>query len=315
MSGAILEGRGLVKKYPIGGGIFRKKRFFTAVDRVSVSVYAARTTGVIGESGSGKSTLAKLLLDLERPSFGGVFYRGQDIRKLGKKAYKRYRLSVQAVFQNPGLSLNPRMKIWQIVSEGLLINKLTREPKREALRLLELVGMSSEHLDRYPHQISGGQQQRVAIARALALKPEVIIADEPTASLDVSVQAQVINLMLEIQEKFSLSYLFISHSIPVIDAVSDYLIVMLKGKVVEEGKTEEVLRNPLHPYTKLLIESQPEVGKKLGRVRSFSDDKLASACPFFHRCPYKRSDCGEYEHKLFEVGGRKTACPFYETFL
>ena len=304
------------KLYPVERGAFgRVKRWFTALKDVSVKLLEGETLGLIGESGSGKTTLGKIILDIEKPTEGKVLYKGTDIEELKGEEYRRYRVNVQAVFQNPQSSLNPRWQVWRIVTEGLKINGIAR--KREELiergrELLSLVHLSEETLFKYPHQLSGGQKQRVAIARAIALKPEVIVADEPTSALDVSVQAQIVNLFLELQEKFSVSYLFISHSIPVVEAVSDRVAVMYKGYIVEEGKTEEVLREPAHPYTELLLSSLPGVGSK----KSFPELNKTSeppetGCPFYPRCPKRKNECLNFKMEFKVITEtHKVACLF-----
>ena len=266
-----------------------------------LSLFKGKTVGVVGESGSGKTTLANILLDLTPPTSGKVLFKGKDIKELDRKEYKKFRLSVQAVFQNPQSSLNPKMRIWEIVTEGLVVNKiLTRKPEliEKARKLLIQVGIKEDFLEKYPHRLSGGQKQRVAIARALAMNPEIIIADEPTASLDVSVQAQIVNLFLEIQEKYGVGYLFISHSLAVIDAVSDEVAVTYGGRIVEYGKTPEVFKNPLHPYTKLLL-------GKIDAPDGFPDE---FGCPFFSRCPYKKKACKDYDLKPVGREGRLVRC-------
>jgi len=302
----ILRTEKVFKLYPVERGFLgRVKRWFSALNGVSIRLFHGETLGVIGESGSGKTTLGKILLDIERPTQGRVLYRGKNLRELSKEEYRRYRVNVQAVFQNPQSSLNPRWQVWRIVTEGLKINGIAR--KREELiergrELLSLVHLSEETLFKYPHQLSGGQKQRVAIARAVALKPEVIVADEPTSALDVSVQAQIVNLFLELQERFSTSYLFISHSIPVVEAVSDRVAVMYRGYIVEEGKTEEVLGRPAHPYTELLLSSLPGAGsKKSFPELSETEETPETGCPFYPRCPKRKKECLDFNVELREI--------------
>ena len=292
------------KLYPVERGTFgRVKRWFRALNSVSVKLLQGETLGLIGESGSGKTTLGKIILDIEKPTGGRVLYRGKDVEELKGEEYKRYRVNVQAVFQNPQSSLNPRWQVWKIVTEGLRINRIVK--KREELigkgrELLSLVHLPEEALFKYPHQLSGGQKQRVAIARAIALKPEVIVADEPTSALDVSVQAQIVNLFLELQEKFSISYLFISHSIPVVEAVSDRVAVMYKGYIVEEGKSEEVLNKPAHPYTELLLNSLPGTGKNFNEIEETTETP-ETGCPFYPRCPKRKKECLNFNMELREI--------------
>ena len=302
----ILRTEKVFKLYPLERGFLgRVKKWFRALNEVSIRLFHGETLGVIGESGSGKTTLGKLLLDIEKPTQGRVLYRGRDLKELSKEEYRRYRVNVQAVFQNPQSSLNPRWQVWRIVTEGLKINGIAG--KREELiergrELLSLVHLSEETLFKYPHQLSGGQKQRVAIARAIALKPEVIVADEPTSALDVSVQAQIVNLFLELQERFSTSYLFISHSIPVVEAISDRVAVMYRGYIVEEGKTEEVLGRPAHPYTELLFSSLPGTGsKKSFPELSETEETPETGCPFYPRCPKRKKECLSFNVELREI--------------
>lgn len=314
----LVEVVNVFKDYPIKkdwlGRVVEK---LPALRGVSLTVEKGKTLGVVGESGCGKSTLAKIILDLERPTKGLVKYKGKDISKLRGKEYKTYRLNVQAVFQNPQQSLNPKMRCWEIVTEGLKINFSfsKRELIERAGELLSLVGLPHSYLNSYPHQLSGGQKQRLAIARALALNPELIVADEATSALDVSVQAQVINLFLELQERFGIAYFFISHSLPVVEAVSDEIAVIYKGYLVEFGKTEEVISEPLHPYTKLLISStpvpNPAIKKEKFVWKNEEKEESEKGCPFYFRCPFRRKDCLDFPMELKTVKGRKVACILY----
>ena len=308
----ILRAENVSKLYPVRRDFFgRVREWFGALNGVSVEIEEGKTLGLIGESGSGKSTLGKILLDIEKPTEGKVFYKGREISTLRGRDYKEYRVNVQAVFQNPQGSLNPRMRVWEIVTEGLRINgrlKKRSELRERALELLERVGLSSESLEKYPHQLSGGQKQRVAIARAVSLNPEVIVADEPTSALDVSVQAQVINLLLELQRELRIAYLFITHSIPVVEAVSDRVAVIYRGYILEEGKTEDVINSPKHPYTELLISSVP--GSKLIYPK-VEEVEVNGGCPFYSRCYKRRRECLRYELDLRDLGGgHKVACLF-----
>jgi oligopeptide/dipeptide ABC transporter ATP-binding protein len=309
----VLKAENVFKLYPVKRDFFgRVKEWFGALNGVSVEIRKGETLGLIGESGSGKSTLGKVLLDIEKPTEGRVLFKGEDISRLEGKEYRNYRVNVQAVFQNPQSSLNPRMRIWEIVTEGLKINKILtkkRDLRERALELLERVGLNSETLDKYPHQLSGGQKQRVAVARAVALNPEVIIADEPTSALDVSVQAQVVNLFLELQRELGMAYLFITHSIPVVKAVSDRIAVMYKGYILEEGRTEDVLEDPKHPYTELLLSSVPGSKRTYPNVEELSTNK---GCPFYPRCYKRKNECLNYKVELKEIKNRKVACIYYQ---
>ena len=315
----ILRLEGVSKAFPLKKDFFgRVKKLLKAVNNVSLSIKRGETLGVIGESGCGKSTLGKIILDLEKPDRGKVYYKGKDISKLKGKDYREYRINVQAVFQNPQSSLNPRMRIWEIVTEGLRINfKLSKKDLKErALSLLGEVGLPPSYAESYPHQLSGGQKQRVAIARALALTPELIVADEPTSALDVSVQAQIVNLLMDIQEKKGISYFFISHSLPVVEAVSDRVLVMYKGYVVEEGKTEEVFKETAHPYTELLIESVPELfpkkEKRPFKALDSENEDVKEGCPFYPRCPQRRRECLFYDMKPLSLSEtHRVSCILY----
>ena len=304
----ILEVKEVFKSFPVKKNFFGKvEKVIRALNGVSLSISEKETIGVIGESGCGKSTLGKVILDLEKPERGKVFYRGKDISNLRKKEYRIYRKNVQAVFQNPQNSLNPRMRIWEIVTEGLKINYRLpqKELKEKAKELLSTVGLPSSYLDRYPHQLSGGQKQRVAIARAIALEPELVVADEPTSALDVSVQAQIVNLLMDVQESLGISYLFISHSLPVVEAISDRVIVMYRGYIVEEGTSKEIFSDTRHPYTKILISSvpipDPERKRKVIKLKDFDSEEVSKGCPFYSRCPERKKECLFYNMKPFKI--------------
>ena len=309
----IVEVKEVVKLYPVKRNFFgRVEKFLRALGGVSLKVYPGETLGVIGESGCGKSTLGKVILDLERPTSGKVLFKGKEIGKLKGEEYRVYRRNVQAVFQNPSNSLNPRMRIWEIVTEGLKINDdLEKEELLERAReLIKMVNLSENSLFKYPHQLSGGQKQRVAIARAVALKPELIVADEPTSALDVSVQSQIVNLFLELQENLNLSYFFISHSLPVVEAVSDRVIVMYKGFIVEEGSSRDVFTQSAHPYTKLLISSLP--GSRVEFKETGEEGEVETGCPFYPRCPYRKKECLKFDVELLELSeSHRVACILY----
>ncbi|ADY72988.1 oligopeptide/dipeptide ABC transporter, ATPase subunit [Desulfurobacterium thermolithotrophum DSM 11699] len=316
----ILEIKEVFKSFPVKKSFFGKvEKVINALNGISLSIFPKETVGVIGESGCGKSTLGKVILDLERPDKGKVLYKGKEIQTLSKEGYKIYRKNVQAIFQNPQNSLNPRMKIWEIVTEGLKINYdlSQKELEEKAKELLSTVGLSSSYLNRYPHQLSGGQKQRIAIARAIALNPELIVADEPTSALDVSVQAQVVNLLVDIQERQGVSYFFISHSLPVVEAISDRVIVMYKGYIVEEGTSKEVFSDTKHPYTKVLISSVPvpdpiKKRKVLKLPDIDTEETIKTGCPFYPRCPKRNKDCLTYDMKPIEISlTHKVSCLLY----
>ncbi|MBM7837343.1 ABC-type oligopeptide transport system ATPase subunit [Alkalihalobacillus xiaoxiensis] len=235
------------------------KSTLKAVNNVSFRLYKGETLGIVGESGSGKSTIAKMILQLLEPSSGSVYFAGEDVGKLSKTAKKQQKATIQAVFQDPYASLNPRMRAKEIVTEPLLIHKRMKKAERSkrALSLLEEVGLGRQHLDRYPHEFSGGQRQRLSIARAIALKPDLIVCDEAVSALDVSTQAQILNLLKELQLVHGLSYLFIAHGLPVVKHISDRVAIMKEGELIEIGETKQIFHDPKEPYTKALLQAVP----------------------------------------------------------
>ncbi|QDQ13492.1 ABC transporter ATP-binding protein [Streptomyces spectabilis] len=262
MAEPILEVRGLVKHYPLTQGIVLKKQVgaVKAVDGVDFDLRRGETLGIVGESGCGKSTVAKMLVNLERPTAGAIRFKGEDIAGLTGRALKAVRRNIQMVFQDPYTSLNPRMTVGDIIGEPYEIHpevapKGSRRTKVQDL--LDVVGLNPEYINRYPHQFSGGQRQRIGIARGLALRPEVIVADEPVSALDVSVQAQVVNLLERLQSEFELSYVFIAHDLSIVRHISDRVGVMYLGRIVEVGTDEEIYEHPTHPYTQALLSAVP----------------------------------------------------------
>jgi dipeptide transport system ATP-binding protein len=317
---AVAEARDLTRHYNVRRGVFAPPAVLKAVDGVSFSIDAGRTLAVVGESGCGKSTLARLVTLIEPPTAG-------ELRLIGKDAVRRapadrtpLRRAVQIVFQNPYGSLNPRKKIGAILDEPLVINTgLAKAERHDQVReMMAKVGLRPEHYHRYPHMFSGGQRQRIAIARALMLKPKLVVADEPVSALDVSIQAQVLNLLRELQVEFQLSYLFISHDLGVVHHVSDDVMVMYLGRPVEQGPKDSIFRKPLHPYTRALLASTPSVEKK--RERMVLKGELPSplnppaGCAFHTRCPFARERCSAERPALRKVGDRNVACHFAEEF-
>ncbi|MEU9604880.1 dipeptide ABC transporter ATP-binding protein [Streptomyces sp. NPDC048057] len=304
MPEAIIEVRDLVKHYPLTRGVLFKKQVgaVRAVDGVDIDLYQGETLGIVGESGCGKSTLAKMLVHLEWPTAGVIRYKGEDITKLSGRALKAVRRNIQMVFQDPYTSLNPRMTVGDIIGEPYDIHPEVApkgDRRRRVQELLDVVGLNPEYVNRYPHQFSGGQRQRIGIARGLALRPEVIVADEPVSALDVSVQAQVVNLLDRLQDEFGLSYVFIAHDLSVVRHISDRVGVMYLGRVVELGRDEEIYDHPTHPYTQALLSAvpvpDPEARAHRDRIILHGDvpspAHIPSGCRFRTRCWKAQERC------------------------
>jgi peptide/nickel transport system ATP-binding protein len=313
MSKLLLEAIAVSKRFSVGSGLFSSGRPLHAVDGVSLRVMRGETLGLVGESGCGKSTLGRCLLRLQEPSDGAIVFDGTDITRLSSRALRPLRPRMQMVFQDPYASLNPRRRIGDLVAEPLRVHRLPDGAKRETSviserieTLMALVGLKPEHLSRYPHEFSGGQRQRIGIARALALEPDLVVADEPVSALDVSVQAQVVNLMMDLQERLSLTYVFIAHDLAVVRQIATRTAVMYLGSVVETAPTATLYRRPQHPYTAALLASVPKVSSSVtGFVPRTpvtgeppSPLHLPLGCRFHPRCPRVKSRCKEERPSL-----------------
>jgi len=321
MKDEILRVENLKKYFYKGTAIFKKKTVIKAVDDVSFSISGSKTLGLVGESGCGKTTLGRTILRLIEPTSGKIFFRGENILEYDSDKMRRLRKNIQIIFQDPFSSLNPRMRVIDIVSEPLLIHKIIKkeEAKKKAKELLSIVNLREEHLYRYPHEFSGGQRQRIIIARAIASNPEFLILDEPTSALDVSVQAKILNLLLRLQKKYKLTYLFISHDLSVIKYICDNIAVMYLGKIVEIAENETLFENPLHPYTRVLISAIPSINLKKRKIRNViikgeisSGEVLPSGCRFHPRCPEAMDICKKKVPAMIEAEkGHFVSCFLY----
>ncbi len=312
----LLAAEHLVKEFPVEGA--KKGTVVHAVSDVSLTLYEGETLALVGESGCGKSTLGRLLIRLLPQASGKVLFAGQDILSMKEKAFAPYRRQMQIIFQDPYASLDPRMNVTQIIEEPLRANgvgKTKAERQEKVLALMDLVGIPREYAKRFPHQFSGGQRQRIGIARAIALDPKLVVCDEPVSALDVSIQAQVLNLLKDLQEQKHMTYLFISHDLSVVRHISNRVAVMFLGKICEIGPTEEIYLHPIHPYTKFLLASVPNPdptkrseGEALLTGDIPSPVTPPSGCRFRTRCPFADARCAEEEPKMQERDGRRFAC-------
>jgi oligopeptide/dipeptide ABC transporter ATP-binding protein len=317
----VLEAAGLSKHFQARRGVFGGSRgVVRAVDDISFAVEGGQTLGVVGESGCGKTTTAKLVLGLEEPTGGSIRFEGRDLQGLDTAGRRHYRKSVQAVFQDPYASLSPRMRISDIIAEPLITNETVSASgvRKRVLQLLDLVGLAERSADLFPHEFSGGQRQRIAIARALALSPKLIVLDEPVSALDVSIRAQILNLLRDLQEQMGLSYLFIAHDLAAVAHMSHTIVVMYLGKIVEMGDAQTLSRTPKHPYTEALfsaaLPSHPDERREeiilSGEVPSPLNPP--SGCRFHPRCPHAMPVCGQQEPVLATVDNRLVACHLYD---
>lgn len=308
----LLQVDGLVKHFPVRKGVFsRVAGHVKAVDGLSFALPKGKTLSLVGESGSGKTTAGRAILRLIEPSAGRVVFDGVDVGGLDRRGLRALRRRMQIIFQDPYGSLNPRMTVYSVLAEAMAAHGLVpREGRRARVaELLDMVGLSAEAADRYPHEFSGGQRQRIGIARALAVEPDLIVADEPVSALDVSVQAQILNLMEDLQTRLGLTYLFIGHNLSVIRHISDYVAVMYLGRIVEYGTSEDIFARPVHPYTKALLSAVPvpDPTKKPDRILLTGDVPSPinppSGCPFHPRCQDAQPECARREQTLTVVDG------------
>lgn len=320
MTQAVISVKNIKKYFPVEKGIFGKTlENLKAVDGISFDIHQKETLAVVGESGCGKSTLGRTIIRLLEPTGGEVYFEGEDIFKLKKEGIRELRKEMQIIFQDPYASLNPRMKIIDIIGEPLITHGVAtgREKIQRVHELMELVGLRKGYSSRYPHMFSGGQRQRVGIARAIALNPKFIVCDEPVSALDVSIQSQIINLLLDLQDRKDLTYLFISHDLDVVRYLSNRVCVMFLGRLMELGDTKEVYHHPLHPYTKFLTEASPipnpherHKEKMILEGDIPSPMNPPSGCIFRTRCPYVRDKCIKEIPQAENIDGRLVACHF-----
>jgi peptide/nickel transport system ATP-binding protein len=319
----LLDVKHLKKHFPIKGGVFSKTiGYVYAVDDINFTLGKGETLGLVGESGCGKSTTGRTILRLIEPTDGAIYFEGQNITGLDKSAMRALRREMQIIFQDPYASLNPRMTVGSIIGEPLEIHKIARGSEKEerVASLLQKVGLRAEDMRKYPHEFSGGQRQRIGIARALALNPKLIVCDEPVSALDVSIQAQVINLLEDLQAEFGLSYLFIAHNLNVVEHISNRVAVMYLGQIVELASDEALYKNPQHPYTEALLSAVPIPDPTVKKKRIILEGDVPSpinpptGCHFHTRCMYKEKICEEVEPEFKDIGGGHwVACHFRPT--
>jgi len=317
MSKTILSIRGLTKNYELSSAFFRSKDVVHAVENVNLEIQEGETLGIVGESGCGKSTLGRMIVRLEQPTDGVILFEGHDLAKVSARKLRGLRKRFQMIFQDPYASLNPRRQIGQIVEEPLRVHGVAKAERRVIAReLLKKVGLDENAYEKYPHEFSGGQRQRVVIARALALNPRLVVADEPVSALDVSIQAQVLNIFKDLQKEFQLTYVFIAHDLGVVRYVSDRIAVMYLGKIVELADADDLYEDPKHPYSQALLSANPRMGTEEKRERIILKGDIPnpinrpSGCAFNPRCPKVEDICRITAPELMTIGNRVVACHF-----
>lgn len=319
MSDYIFEGRQIRQYFPIKDILGRKKSEVKAVDGVSIGLKAGETYGLVGETGCGKSTLGRTMLKLLEPTSGQIFYRGEEITSLKVPQMRRYRQELQMIFQDPYTSLNPRKRVGQILEEVLAIHGMNAGRQETVMEILARVGLRKEFYYRYPNEMSGGQRQRVGIARSLLLNPSVIVCDEPVSALDVSIQSQIINLLLDLQQERNISYLFIAHDMSVVKYISNRIGVMYLGNIVEEASTDELFGMAMHPYTQALLSAVPSTNPHIRKQRIVLEGDVPSpispptGCVFHTRCPYAMPICSQEKPEWQKINeGHCVACHLYQ---
>ena len=317
MSGTILSIRGLTKNYELSSAFFRGRDVVHAVENVNLEIQEGETLGIVGESGCGKSTLGRMIVRLEQPTDGVILFEGDDLAKVSKKKLRSLRKRFQMIFQDPYASLNPRRQIGQIVEEPMRVHGVGKaERTARAKELLKKVGLDENAYEKYPHEFSGGQRQRVVIARALALNPRLVVADEPVSALDVSIQAQVLNIFKDLQKELQLTYVFIAHDLGVVRHVSDRIAVMYLGKIVELADADDLYEHPAHPYSQALLSANPRMGADDKRERIILKGDIPNpinrpdGCAFNPRCPKAQAICRTTSPELTTIGTRLVACHF-----